>query len=106
MNPKQLQKMLQQAQKAQADMMKAQAELAAQNFSASVGGGKVTVEANGAGEVVSIKIAREVVDPEDIEMLEDLILSGVNQAIATGKKAAETEMARLTQGLGLGGLGM
>jgi len=106
MNPKQLQKMLQQAQKAQADMMKAQAELAAQNFSASVGGGKVTVEANGAGEVVSIKIAREVVDPEDIEMLEDLILSGVNQAIATGKKAAEAEMSRLTQGLGLGGMGM
>ena len=98
--------MLQQAQKAQADMMKAQAELAAQNFSASVGGGKVTVEANGAGEVVSIKIAREVVDPEDVEILEDMILSGVNQAIAAGKKASEAEMSRLTQGLGLGGMGM
>ncbi len=106
MNPKQLQKMLQQAQKAQADMMKAQSELAAQNFTASVAGGKVTVVANGAGEVISIKIAKEVVDPEDIEILEDLILSGVNQAVATGKAAAESEMARLTQGLGLGGMGM
>ncbi len=105
MNPKQLQKMLQQAQKAQADMMKAQTELSARVFTSSVGGGKVTVEASGAGEVVKIKIAKEVVDPEDIEMLEDLILTGVNQAIQTGKKAAESEMAKLTAGLGLPGMG-
>ncbi len=105
MNPKQIQQMLAQAQKAQAEMVKSQAEIAARTFTASVGGGKVTVTANGGGEVTSITIAREVVDPEDVEMLQDLILSGVNQAIREGKTAAESEMKRLTAGMGLGGLG-
>ena len=105
MNPKQIQQMLAQAQKAQAEMMKSQAEISARTFTASVGGGKVTVVANGGGEVTSITIAREVVDPDDVEMLQDLILTGVNQALREGKSAAESEMKRLTSGLGLGGMG-
>lgn len=102
MNPKMLQKMLAQAQ---SSMMKTQQEIEARIFTASVGGGKVVVEATGGGDVVKIKIAREVVDPEDVEMLEDLILTGVNQAILTARKTAQAEIAKVTSGLGLGGLG-
>ena len=97
-------KMLKQAQKMQADAAKMQADLAQKTVTASVGGGKVSVTATGAGDVVSIKIAREVVDPDDVEMLEDLVLSGVKQAIDEGKKMAETEMGKLTAGLG--GMGL
>ena len=99
-----LNKMLKQAQKMQADPTKMQAELAQKPVTASVGGGKVTVTATGAGDVVSIKIAKEVVDPEDVELLEDLVLSGVKQAIDEGKKMAESEMGKLTAGLG--GMGL
>ena len=97
-------KMLKQAQKMQADAAKMQTELAAKQFTASVGGGKVTVVATGAGDVVSIKISKDVVDPDDVEMLEDLVLSGVKQAIEEGKKMAESEMGKLTAGLG--GMGL
>ena len=97
-------KMLKQAQKMQADAAKMQTDLAQKTVSASVGGGKVTVVATGAGDVVSIKISKDVVDPEDVEMLEDLVLSGVKQAIDEGKKMAEGEMGRLTAGLG--GMGL
>ena len=88
----------------QTDAVKMQAELAAKTVSASVGGGKVTVVATGAGDVVSIKISKDVVDPEDVEMLEDLVLLGVKQAIEDGKKMAEAEMGKLTAGLG--GMGL
>ena len=97
-------KMLKQAQKMQADAAKMQTELAEKTVTASVGGGKVSVTATGAGDVVSIKISRDVVDPDDVEMLEDLVLSGVKQAIDEGKKMAETEMGKLTAGLG--GMGL
>ncbi len=97
-------KMLKQAQKMQSDATKMQTELAQKTVTASVGGGKVTVTATGAGDVVSIKIAKEVVDPEDVELLEDLVLSGVKQAIDEGKKMAESEMGKLTAGLG--GMGL
>jgi DNA-binding YbaB/EbfC family protein len=96
-----IQKMLKQAQKMQAEMQKTQAGLADRTVTASAGGGKVTVIANGAGEVTSIKIAKEIVDPEDVEFLEDLVLSGVKQAIDDAKKMAESEMGKLTSGLGL-----
>jgi len=75
--------------------------LAEKTVEVSVGGQKVTVVANGLGDIVSIKIAKEVVDPEDTELLEDLILSGVKQAIEKGKSLAQSEMGRLTAGLGL-----
>lgn len=103
-----LNKMLKQAQKMQSDASKMQSELASKTFTASVGGGKVTVTATGAGDVVSIKISKDVVDPDDVEMLEDLVLSGVRQAIEEGKKVAESEMGKLTAGLsgmGLPGMG-
>ena len=77
------------------------ASLAEKTVQVSVGGEKVTVVANGLGDIISIKIAKEVVDPEDTEILEDLILSGVKQAIEQGKALAQDEMGKMTGGLGL-----
>ena len=93
-----IQKMMKQAAKMQEQLNDALAE---KTVAVSVGGEKVTVVANGLGDIISIKIAKEVVDPEDTEMLEDLILSGVKQAIEKGKSLAQSEMGRLTSGLGL-----
>ena len=102
-----LNKLMKQAQKMQEQMARTQAELEEKTVEVTVGGGKVTVVANGAGDVLSIKIAKEIVDPEDIEILEDLILSGVQQAIAKGKEMASSEMMKITGGMpGLSGLGM
>ncbi len=101
-----LNKLMKQAQKMQEQMAKTQAELEEKTVEVTAGGGKITVVANGAGEVVSIKIAKEVVDPEDVEMLEDLVLSGVQQAIAKGREMAGSEMSKITGGMNLpGGLG-
>src|SRR6202023_1843256 len=93
-----IQKMMKQAAKMQEQLNDA---LAVKTVEVSVGGEKVTVVANGLGDIVAIKIAKEVVDPEDTELLEDLILSGVKQAIEKGKSLAQSEMGRLTAGLGL-----
>jgi DNA-binding YbaB/EbfC family protein len=102
-----LKKMMQQAQRMQEQMLAAQEELAARTFEATAGGGKVTVVANGAGEVLSIKIAPDVVDPEDVEFLEDLILTAVKKAIDDGKAMTQAEMGKLTGGMGLPpGLGL
>lgn len=96
-----IKKMMQQATKMQEQMAAAQAELADKTVTATAGGGKVTVVANGSGDVLSIKIDKAVVDPEDVEMLEDLILSGVQKAIAEGKELQQSEMSKLTAGMGL-----
>jgi DNA-binding YbaB/EbfC family protein len=96
-----IQKMMKQAQKMKEDLAKTQAELAEKTVEVTAGGGKITVVANGAGEVLSIKLSKEIVDPNDVEMLEDLVLSGVKQAIAKGKALAEEEMNKITAGLGL-----
>ena len=102
-----LKKMMQQAAKMQEQMAQAQADLAEKTVTATAGGGKVSVVANGAGEVISIKISRDVVDPEDVEMLEELVLTGVKLAIEQGKELAQREMSRLTSGMGLPpGLGL
>jgi DNA-binding YbaB/EbfC family protein len=93
--------MMKQAQKMQQKMMEAQAELADKTVTATAGGGKVTVVANGAGDVVSIKIDKAVVDPEDVEMLEDLILTGVKKAIEEAKALGQAEMGKVTGGMGL-----
>jgi len=85
-----IQKMLQQAQRMQAKLAEKQAELSQKTIEASAGGGKVTVTANGAGDVLSIKIDPSVVDPEDVEMLEDLVLAGVKQAIEDPARKAST----------------
>jgi DNA-binding YbaB/EbfC family protein len=97
-----LSKLMKQAQKMQEQMAKTQAELEQKVVEVSAGGGKVKVIANGAGEVIAIKIDKEVVDPNDLEFLEEVILSGVKQAIEQGKALAQSEMSRITGGLGMG----
>ncbi len=100
-----LNKLMKQAQKMQEQMAKTQAELADKTVEVSAGGGKVTVTANGAGDVLSIKIDKEIVDPGDVAFLEELILSGVQGAIEQGKALAQSEMGKLTGGLNLPGMG-
>ena len=100
-------KLMKQAQKMQEQMARTQAELEDKTVEVSAGGGKVTVVANGAGDVLSIKIDKTVVDPEDVEILEDMLLSGVQQAITQGKEMASGEMSKITGSMGLPpGLGM
>jgi len=82
----------------QEQMTKTQAELEKQTIEVSAGGGKVKVTANGAGDIIAIKIDREVVDPDDVEFLEEVILSGVKQAVEQGKALAQSEMSRITGG--------
>jgi DNA-binding YbaB/EbfC family protein len=101
-----LNKLMKQAQKMQEQMAKTQSELEDKTVEVKAAGGKVMVVANGAGDVLSIKIAKEIVDPEDVEILEDLVLSGVQQAIMQGKALAQSEMTKITGGLGMSGLGM
>ena len=96
-----IKKMMQQAQKMQEQMLKAQDDLGKKTVTATAGGGKVTVTANGAGDVLSIKISPDVVDPQDVEMLEELILTGVRKAIEEGRSVAQSEMGKLTGGMGL-----
>jgi len=97
-----LNKLMKQAQKMQEQMARTQAELEQKVVEVSAGGGKVKVTANGAGDIVAIKIDKEVVDPNDVEFLEEIILSGVKQAIEQGKALAQSEMSRITGGLGIG----
>ena len=99
-----LNKLMKQAQKMQEQMAKTQSELAEKTVEVEAGGGKVKVVANGAGDVLSIKIDKEVVDPNDVEFLEEVILAGVKNAIEQGKALAESEMTRITGGLGIPGL--
>ena len=101
-----LNKLMKQAQKMQEQMTKTQAELEERTVEVSAGGGKVTVVANGAGDVVSIKIDKEIIDPDDVEFLEEVVLSGVKQAIEQGKALAQSEMTKITGGVGIPGLGM
>ncbi|GDX08975.1 nucleoid-associated protein [Verrucomicrobiota bacterium] len=96
-----IQKMMKQAQKMQADMQQAQEELGQRIVEATAGGGKITVTANGAGDILSIKISKDVVDPNDVEMLEDLVLTGVQKAIAEGRALMQAEMGKITGGMGL-----
>ncbi len=99
-----IQKLMQQAQQMQAGMKKTQEELASKNVEASVGGGKVTVVANGSGDVISIAIDPSVVDASDVEFLQELVLSGVQEAITKGKEMAASEMSKLTGGLNIPGM--
>lgn len=97
-------KMMSAAANAQKKMAQIQEDLAKREVEASSGGGKVTVKATGAGDILSIRIAPEVVNADDVEMLEDLVLSAVRQANADAKKFAADEMGKLTAGLGIPGL--
>ncbi len=80
---------------------KTQAELEKKTVEVSAGGGKVKVTANGAGDVIAIKIDKAVVDPNDVEFLEDLVLDAVKQAVEQGKALAQSEMTKLTGGFGV-----
>ena len=93
--------MVKQAQKLQQDMMKAQEELMAREYSASSGGGAVTVVALGSRELVSVTIKPEAVDPEDVEMLQDMVLTAANEALRKAEDDMQKEMSRYTGGLGL-----
>lgn len=93
--------LLKQAQKMQADMEKSQAELEEKEVEASVGGGAVIVKMNGKKEVTDIEIKPEVVDPDDVEMLQDLLLSAVNQAIREIEEIQKSQMSKYTGGMNL-----
>ena len=96
--------MMKQAQKMQAKIMKIQEEMAEKTVEASAGGGMVTVTANGKQEVLSVRIEPEVVDPEDVDMLQDLITAAVNEALKKSQEMVAEEMAKVTGGLQIPGL--
>lgn len=96
--------MMSAAANAQKKMAQIQEDLATREVEASSGGGKVTVKASGTGDILSIRISPEVVNSEDVELLEDLVLSAVRQATSDAKKLAADEMGKLTAGLGIPGL--
>ena len=96
--------MMKQAQKLQAQMLKLQEEMAAKTVETSAGGGMVKVVANGKQQIISIQIEKEVVDPEDIEMLQDLVLSAVNEALTKSQEMVAAEMSKLTGGLNIPGI--
>jgi DNA-binding YbaB/EbfC family protein len=97
--------MIKQAQKMQQDMMKMQSEMEEKEFEASSGGGVVTAKVNGKKELVSVTISPEAVDPEDIEMLQDMIVAAVNEAVRKAESSLAEAMSKLTGGMNLGGFG-
>ena len=94
-------KMMKQAQKMQEKMMQIQEELATKTVEATSGGGMVTAVVNGRHELVALTIERDVVDPGDIEMLQDLIVAAVNEGVRKAQEMAQEEMGRVTGGLNL-----
>ena len=97
---------MKQAQKMQQDMMKMQEELESAEYSATAGGGVVTAVVSGKKELSSLTIDPEAVDPEDVEMLQDMVVAAVNEALRKAEASASENMAKLTGGLNLGGLGL
>ena len=96
---------MKEAQKLQQQMEALQAEVGKKKVQATAGGGMVTVEANGKQEILSIKIDREVINPEDAQMLEDLVLAACNDALRQSREMVQAEMGKLTAGLKIPGLG-
>ncbi len=97
-------KLLKQAQRMQAQMAVMQEELAAEFVEGMSGGGMVKAKANGHGDIISISIAKEVVDPADVEMLEDLVLAAVKEAIRLGREHANERVNAITGGMSLPGM--
>lgn len=93
--------LLKQAQQFQSKMAKLQEELGEKTLEATSGGGMITIVANGRQEILSVKIDPEVIDPNDREMLQDLIMAAVNDALGKARKMVQEEMGSLTQGLNL-----
>ena len=104
--PPNFNKMLKQVQQMQTDMAKAQAELKDEIVEASAGGGMVTVKVSGDLEVKEIRIDPEAVDPEDVDLLQDMVLAATNEALRSAQELANRKLGGLTGGLDLGGLGL
>lgn len=104
MVPGNMNNMMKQVQKMQADMQKMQSELEVTEFEASAGGGAIKAVVNGKKEVISIDLNESIVDPDDIEMLQDLILVAVNEALRTADEAMNKGMGKLTGGMNIPGL--
>ena len=96
--------MMKQAQKMQQDLMKMQEEMQSKEYEATAGGGVVTAVVNGQKELLRISIDPEAVDPEDVEMLQDMVIAAVNEAMRKAETDASASMSKLTGGLNLGGL--
>ena len=96
--------MMKQAQKMQQEMLRMQEEMENKTYTATAGGGMVTAEVSGKHQLVSLTIKEEAVDPDDVEMLQDMIIAAVNEAMRTADTDASNSMARLTGGMNLGGL--
>ena len=96
--------MMKQAQKLQQEMLRMQQEQEAATYTAKAGGGMVSATVNGKHEIVALSINPEAVDPDDVEMLQDMIMASVNEAMRTADTAASENMSRLTGGMNLGGL--
>ena len=105
MSKKMLGDLMKQAQKMQQEMGKIQEESKKKTVEASAGGGMVVATANGAMEIVSIKIEKDVVNPEDIEMLQDLVLAAVNEALRRAQQMVSEDMGKITGGMNVPGLG-
>lgn len=104
-NQKQLNQMMRQMQKMQADMAAAQEALATATVEGSAGGGMVKATVTGAGDLQSVSISPDVVDPEDVEMLEDLVVAAVSDALRRAQEIQAEKMGAVTGGVDLGGLG-
>ena len=96
--------MMKQAQQLQSKMLKMQEELAERTVETSAGGGMVKVVANGKQQILSLEIEKEVVDPDDVEMLQDLVLAAVNEALSKSQEMVAAEMSKLTGGLNIPGI--
>ncbi len=103
-NKAQMQSMLKKARKMQEDVQKAQEEVKKQTVDVTVGGGAVTLTMNGDKQITALKIAKDAIDPEDPEMLEDLITTAVNEASRKADEMAKKVMQQVTSGLGLPGM--
>ncbi|MBO5292024.1 MAG: YbaB/EbfC family nucleoid-associated protein [Lachnospiraceae bacterium] len=101
--PGNMSNLMKQAQRMQRQMEESQKELEVKEFTAAAGGGAVEVAVNGKKEIVKVKLSEEVVDPDDIEMLEDLIMAATNEAMRQADEANAEIMNKMTGGLGLGG---
>jgi len=96
--------MIKQAQKMQQDMLRMQEEMQSKEYTAAAGGGVVTATVDGSRQLKNIEIKPEAVDPDDVEMLQDLIVAAVNEAIRAAESDAAASMSKLTAGMNLGGL--
>ena len=96
--------LMKQAKKMQEEMEKTQEDLASKVFESTAGGGAISVKANGKKQILEIKLEKDVVDPDDVEMLQDLVMAAVNEVMRQIDEASETEMSKVTGGLNIPGL--